>query len=135
MNRKSLALCVIVVGLLVGTSSALAHHGTPSSYDPKKTVTVSGTVSKFVWANPHGQLHWSVKDQAAGKVVTWGGELHSIGLMTKAGWNRNIIKVGDQVTVSGHPSRAGTPVMVVTEVVLNGKSYFRDLPEQGAGVQ
>jgi hypothetical protein len=38
------------------------------------------------------------------------------------------------VTVTGHPSRAGTPFMVVTSVKLSdGKEYFRDLPEQGAG--
>jgi hypothetical protein len=115
-------------GLLVG-SSAFAHHGTAISYDGGKIITVSGTVTQFVWANPHGQLHWDVKDES-GSVVSWGGELHSIALMTRAGWNKNIIHPGDQVVVSGHPSRAGTPYMVVTSVKLNGKEYFRDLPEQ-----
>jgi hypothetical protein len=131
MDRKLLACFVVVIGVLITAGTAFAHHGTNVSYDPEKSVTLSGTVSKFVWANPHGQLHWDVKD-AAGKVTTWGGELHSIALLTRSGWNKNIIKAGDTVTVTGHPSRAGTPFMVVTSVKLgNGKEYFIDLPEQG----
>ena len=131
MNRKLLACFTVVIGLFLGAATAFAHHGTAASYDPDKSITLTGAVSRFVWANPHGQLHWDVKDQS-GKVVTWGGELHSIALLTRSGWNKNIIKAGDTVTVTGHPSRAGTPYMVVTSVKLsNGKEYFRDLPEQG----
>jgi len=133
MHCKLHAYFAIAGGLLAASGSAFAHHGTSLTYDPTKLVTNSGTVTRFAWANPHGRLNWDVKDPS-GKVVTWGAELHSIGLMSRAGWNRNIVKVGDQVTVTGRPARAGTPYMIATEVVLNGKSYFRDLPEQGAGV-
>jgi hypothetical protein len=128
---KTARVVPVVIGaiVLVG-GSVFAHHGTAISYDASKVITVSGTVTEFVWANPHGQLHWDVKDEK-GNVVNWGGELHSIGLMTRAGWNKNIVHVGDEVTVSGHPSRAGTPYIVVTVINLNGKEYFRDLPEQG----
>jgi hypothetical protein len=132
MNSRLVRSFLIVVGVFAAAASAFAHHGTSASYDPNKLVTVTGNVTEFVWANPHGQLHWDVKDEA-GKVVAWGGELHSIGLMTRAGWNKNIIKTGDQVTVTGHPSRAGTPYMVVTMIKLNGKEYFRDLPDQAQG--
>src|SRR5687768_5124227 len=114
------------VALLVG-GAAFAHHGTAISYDDKKSVTISGTVTKFVWANPHGQLFWDAT--ADGKSTAWGGDLHSIGLMTRAGWNRNFIKAGDTVSVTGHPSRVGTPYMVVTSLMLNGKEYFRDIPD------
>ncbi len=70
---------------------------------------------------------------ADGKVVNWGGELHSIAQLLKSGWSKTLIKPGDEVTVTGHPSRAGTPYMVVTVVKLaNGKEYFRDAPEQGS---
>lgn len=134
MNRRFLSSLAVVVCIFGGATAAFAHHGTNVSYDPTKEITMTGTVTKFVWSNPHGQLHFEVKD-ANGQSVVWGGELHSIGLMTRAGWNRNIVKVGDTVTVTGHPSRAGTPYVVVTEVKLNGKSYFRDLGEQGGPAQ
>jgi hypothetical protein len=115
------------VTLLAASAAAFAHHGTAISYDDKKSITVSGKVTKFVWANPHGQLFWDATEE--GKTTAWGGELHSIGLMTRAGWNRNFIKVGDTVAVTGHPSRVGTPYMVVTSININGKDYFRDIPD------
>jgi hypothetical protein len=128
---KSRIVLFLAGASLLLAGAAFAHHGTNISYDGDKLVTVSGKVTKFVWANPHGQLFWDAT--VDGKTVTWGGELHSIALMTRAGWTRNLIKVGDTVAVTGHPSRAGTPYMVVTTVNLNGKEYFRDLPDQTQG--
>jgi hypothetical protein len=128
MKGRFVFTLAVVGGLLLGSSSAFAHHGTAISYDNDKSVTVKGTVTEFVWANPHGQLHWDVKSPD-GKTVAWGGELHSIALMTRAGWNKKIVKSGDEVTVTGHPSKFGTPYMVVTSIVLGGKEYFRDLPQ------
>jgi hypothetical protein len=130
MSRSYLAM--VVAGVVLAGATAVAHHGTNASYDPKKEVTLKGVVTKFVMVNPHGQLFFDVKG-ADGKVVNWGGELHSIGLLRRSGWTPTTLKAGDTVSVRGYPSRAGTPFMVVQEVVINGKSYFRDLPEQGAG--
>jgi len=121
----------LLAGLLFACVPVLAHHGTYASYDPEKLVTLTGTVTEFLWTNPHSQIHFDVKG-ADGKVVNWGGELHSIAQLLKSGWSRNLIKPGDEVTVTGHPSKAGAPYMVVTIVKLaNGKEYFRDAPEQG----
>ena len=126
---KGRILSVVVLATLVTAGAAFAHHGTNISYDGDQVVTVKGKATKYVWSNPHSQLFWEAIED--GKPVVWGGELHSIALLTRAGWTRDLIKIGDVLEVSGHPSRAGTPYMVVTRVVLNGKEYFRDLPEQG----
>jgi hypothetical protein len=132
---RTLKLCLLVGVVAITTATAVfAHHGTNASYDPTKEVTLQGVVTKFVWSNPHSQLHFDVKGPD-GKVVAWGGEMHSIGLLRRAGWSRDTVKPGDTVAVRGFPSRAGTPFMVVQEVVVNGKSYFRDLPQQGEGVR
>lgn len=120
-------LCVGLVMCLV-SSAAWAHHGTNASYDPTKETSLTGVVTKFLMLNPHGQLFWDVKG-SDGKVVSWGGELHSVALLRRSGWSRDTLKAGDTITVRGYPSRAGTPFMVVQEVVVNGKSYFRDLPQ------
>ena len=128
MHRRFLAFAA-GVGVLLASAALPAHHGTNASYDPKKETTLTGTVTKYVMMNPHGQLFFDVKG-GDGKVVTWGGELHSIGLLRRSGWTPDTLKPGDTISVRGYPSRAGTPFMVVQEVVINGKSYFRDLPEQ-----
>ena len=125
---KTRIVCFLASAALLLAGAAFAHHGTNVSYDSDNPITIKGTVTTFVWANPHGQLYWDVTED--GKIVNWGGELHSIGLMTRAGWTRNLVKPGDQVEITGNPSRAGTPYMVVLEIVLNGTSYFRDLQTQ-----
>jgi hypothetical protein len=127
--RRRLWAVIVGLGVALGSASLPAHHGTNASYDPKKETTLTGVVTKFVMMNPHGQLFWDVKG-VDGKVVSWGGELHSIGLLRRSGWTPETLKPGDTVSVRGYPSRAGTPFMVVQEVVIDGKSYFRDLPQQ-----
>jgi len=113
-----LGLCVV----LVMTSLPLhGHHGTNISYDHAKPITLTGTVTEFVWQNPHTQVYFDVKD-AKGNVVHWAGEMNSPGVQQRnEGWTRKTIKAGDEVTVTMFPSKAGTPVGVVNKIVLNGK--------------
>ena len=125
-ERSSLPIAIVLSGATV-----FAHHGNSVAYDPNKTVVLSGVVTSFVWTNPHGQVRLDVKDDK-GNATNWGGELQSIGTMTKAGWTKNILKPGDQITVTGHPSKFGTPNIVVERITLpNGKEYYRafDLAE------
>lgn len=121
MSRR--ILFVLVIATLLTGGAAVAHHGTFESYDVDKVVTLSGKVTKYRWANPHGQLFWEVMQD--GKPVLWGGELHSIALLTRAGMTRDLIQIGDTVEVTGNPSRAGTPYVVVTKIVHKGVEYFR----------
>jgi hypothetical protein len=111
----------LVLSLVAG--SAFAHHGTNISYDHNKPVKVTGTVTEFVWANPHAQLYFDVKDDG-GKVVSWGGELNSPGNLRRDGWSKTTFKPGDQITLTVFPSKAGTPFGVVDRskpLTINGK--------------
>jgi hypothetical protein len=131
--RSLLFFAGLLAVLALASIPVMAHHGTAASYDANTFVTLKGTVTEFVWANPHSQVHWDVKGDD-GKVVNWGGELHSIAQLIKNGWNKNLLKPGDEITVTGHASKAGAPYMVVTSLKLaNGKEYYRDAPgaEQG----
>ena len=108
---------------LTGVMSLFAHHGTGASYDQSKSVTLNGTVTEFVFSNPHAQLFFDVKD-SSGTLVHWGGELQSPANLRRDGWSKTTFKAGDQLTITVHPSKAGTPVGVVDRskpVVLNGK--------------
>ena len=86
-----------LLALMAAAAPLFAHHGTNASYDMDKTITVTGTVTEFVWSNPHCQLYLDVKD-ADGKVVSWGAETNSPGNLKAAGWTRDIVKPGDKVT-------------------------------------
>jgi uncharacterized protein DUF6152 len=118
----------LLVGLVMGCVPMLAHHGTNASYDLAKNVTLKATVTEFVWSNPHCALFFDVKDDQ-GNVVHWVGETNSPGVLLRAGWTRKIMQPGDQITITVHPSKAGTATGVIQTVVLpDGKVL-----ERGAG--
>jgi hypothetical protein len=114
---------------MLGTVLFLAmfmHHGTGVSYQMDKRVTLKGTVTEFRMANPHCQLYFDVKDEN-GNVVHWSAEISSLFHLAKAGWKRNSIKPGDQVTVVLSPSKAGNPAGVMWTVTLpDGRVMERD---------
>ena len=78
MNReKRLILCIATIGLLILSAPALAHHGN-AAYDLANPITLQGTVTEFVWSNPHVQIYFDVKDDK-GKLVHWASETVSPG--------------------------------------------------------
>ena len=100
----------------------LAHHGTSNYATTAQTVTLSGAVTEFVWSNPHVYVLFDVKD-ASGNVVHWAGEMNSPGVLKNAGWNKNTLKTGDQITATLRPNKFGTPVGLLSRanMTVNGK--------------
>ena len=122
MNARTIAALGLAASL-TAAAPVLAHHGTNISYDHNKPTTLQGTVTDFVWKNPHCQLYFDVKDQT-GKVTNWGGELNSPGVLAREGWTKRQFKPGDQITLTVFPSKAGTATGVVDRthaIMANGK--------------
>jgi hypothetical protein len=117
MKRNTMiAVWSLVCGGLISVQVS-AHHGTRASYDLDTRITLKGTVTEWRMVNPHCQLYFDVKGEN-GEVVHWSGEMSSVFQLSKAGWNRNSIKPGDEVTVILSPSRAGLPAGVMYAVTL-----------------
>ena len=115
----------LAVGCLLASVPAIAHHGT-GTYDSTKSVTLSGVVTEFAFINPHAALYFDVKD-ASGKVVNWAIEMNSPGVLRGAGWTRTTFKVGDQITITVRPAKAGTPVGLINRaqpIMVNGKQVL-----------
>ena len=112
MKRKSLTCVAVLAGLLMVSGPVVAHHGTSASYDLSKPMQLTGTVTEFVWENPHARIFVDVTD-AQGKVVNWGVEMRPppAGL-SRAGWTRHTLQAGDKITITVFPSRFGTPAGV-----------------------
>ena len=120
MNHRFLAACLGVVGLLSVSSPLVAHHG-GASFDTTKELTLKGTVTEWIWANPHCFLKFDAKDDT-GTVRNWVVETQNPTDMTRRGWSRTMFKVGDEVTVTLQPVKSGAPVGRVRNVVLaNGQ--------------
>ena len=107
-------LVVIVVAGLLTSVPLAAHHG-GAAYDVGKPLTLKGTVSQWVYSNPHCLLTLEVKKDD-GSVVAWIAETQAPSIMYPAGYRRDSFKPGDQVTVVVDPAKNGRPVGHIREV-------------------
>jgi hypothetical protein len=116
----ALALAFGVITLCV---PLLAHHGT-AAFENEKKVALKGTVTEWLWSNPHCLLQFDVKGDD-GKVAHWIGETQNPVSMTNVGWSKSAIKAGDEVTVTILPVKNGMPLGRVVSVLLpNGKTLI-----------
>ena len=110
----------ILAAALMTTAAAGAHHSfAPFNTETEKTIT--GTVNRFEWTNPHTWLWIDVADEN-GKVVTWGVEGMSPNYLARRGWSKTTFKPGDKATVVVRPMRDGSPAgMFVRATLADGK--------------
>ena len=118
--KRSVLFLAVLSGLLLGSGTLSAHHGTGTSYDMHKVVVLKGVVTQFNMANPHSQLYFDVTDEK-GKVVHWSAEMRNPRNLQAQGHTKKELTgklaAGAQVTVTGNPSKAGTPVLVLGQAV------------------
>ena len=117
--------CALLMGLMF-SGAASAHHSVQSQFDIHKTVTVSGTVAKIEWINPHSYLTLNVKD-ASGNVQKWAFELGGAGALRRAGMSRadrGGLKPGDEVTATALAARDGSNSGFLQELkVADGRTF------------
>ena len=106
----------MAAALITLSAAVQAHHGN-AAYDDKNPITIQGTVTEFAWTNPHVQIYLDVKDDK-GSVAHWSVETYSPGKLVRAGWTKEVIKPGDQVSINLIPARNGAPVGFLHKMVL-----------------
>ena len=87
--------------LVLGVSSAFAHHSM-NGFDRAKTITITGTVKQFKWANPHSWIEVEVVNDK-GVTETWNLEMTAPGILARAGWKSTMLKAGDKAKFGVHP--------------------------------
>lgn len=110
------------VAVLALCAPLLAHHGTSNYETTAQTINLTGTVTEFVWANPHVYVLFDVKDDK-GTLVHWAGEMNSPGVLKAAGWSKATLKAGDEVKLTLRPNKFGTPTGLLSRanMLVNGK--------------
>ena len=107
---------VLAFALFLTCGTAFPHHGN-ASFDTEKLVSLKGTITSFVWTNPHSQIYFDVKDEK-GQVTHWSCETSQPALLHRAGWTRNSLKPGDRVTIVARVAKSGAPVAWLQKVIL-----------------
>ena len=109
---------VLVSGVILCTATpSLAHHSFAAQYDPDRPIMLKGVVTKIEWTNPHARFYIDVTD-GAGNVINWNLELASPNILTRNGWSRNFVALGDEVTVDGSLARDGSKMANALTVTL-----------------
>jgi hypothetical protein len=115
--RKSLPRYIGLLAAFLPASLVLAHHSFAVHFVADKMVEVKGTVESFRFSNPHGILNFNAMDDA-GNTIAWRAETNSPNVLRRRGWDRDSLKPGDEITVSGFPARDGTSYMRISRVIF-----------------
>jgi hypothetical protein len=122
MKNKLVIVFTLALGVLALSHPMFAHHSS-SAFDLEHMLTVKGTVTNFEWSNPHAFIYLDGRDDK-GNVAQWRVECNSPNMLTRVGWNRGMIKAGDQLSVTGAPAKNGKKVMRLDSVTLaNGQKF------------
>lgn len=113
---KTLPLWVASIAL-AAAFPAVAHHSFAAEFDGTKAVRLRGTLTKMEWTNPHSFFYIDVKDEK-GSVVSWGCEAASPGALSRRGFKRGDIKLGDTLVVDGYLAKDGSHLIDARRVTL-----------------
>jgi hypothetical protein len=129
MNRRSSMHHAVAAALFVlGSVAAISAHHSFAVFDHSQTVTVTGTVTKFQWTNPHGFLEIDYR-ASDGTIKHYTIELTSINMLARAGWTSRSIKQGEMVKAIVAPLLGGEPGGLLLEVTLSdGRTLASPVP-------
>ena len=133
--RYGLPGCAAAVLSVTLAVPATAHHEITAKFDPDQSVTLSGVVTKLDWLNPHVHVFMDVAEGP--QIINWAIELESPIDLEGAGWDRESLKPGDEITVEGFTARDGSRQAWGESVMVRetGRAVFDTLgppPASGA---
>src|ERR1700734_4513977 len=106
----------IAVGVAVDIP-AYAHHSFAAEFDGSRSLRITGTITRIEWSNPHSYFFIDVKDDK-GNVANWGCEGAGPGALTRRGWKKGDVKLGDVLIVDGYPAKDGSHLIDARRVTL-----------------
>jgi hypothetical protein len=102
---------------LAAVVPAIAHHSFAAEFDGSRSVRLSGAITKIEWSNPHSYFYIDVKDDK-GNILNWGCEGAGPGALTRRGWKKGDLKLGDTLIVDGYPAKDGSHLIDARRVTL-----------------
>jgi hypothetical protein len=106
----------IAGAIALGAAHGAAAHHSFALFDHVNRVTVTGTVVKFDWTNPHVYIYLDVPEGAS--IKHYSVECASPNVLTRVGWKWTDIRKGDKVTLLVNPLKNGQPGGMLEKATL-----------------
>jgi hypothetical protein len=120
----------VLLGALLAPYALSAHHSVVAEYDVDKPVSIKGTIKRVEWQNPHIWYYIDVKADN-GTVAEWGVSGGAPGQLMRRGIYKDVLKIGELVSVEGFQARDGSKNMTGRRVTFSdGRDVFTAGPEQ-----
>ncbi|MGA2155790.1 MAG: DUF6152 family protein [Bryobacteraceae bacterium] len=128
--KANTILALGMLGLAIG-APVFAHHSFAAEFDASKAVRLTGTLTKIEWTNPHSYFYLDVKDEN-GAVANWGCEGAAPGALSRRGFKRGDVKLGDTLIVDGYRAKDGSRLIDARRVTLpDGRTIYGGTPGDG----
>lgn len=126
-RRAAVLMAALAVLAILGAClPASAHHG-GAAYDHTKMITVKGTITDFKFINPHVQIYFDSTDDK-GNVTRWACESpDDPAMLSRQGWTRHSLNIGDKITIVGYPAKSGANVMSMRQITLASGQVLTNL--------
>ena len=130
--RRTVAVIVAGMGLLMAAAPAMAHHAFAAEFDAKKPIKLQGTVTKMEWINPHAWIHIDVK-KPDGKIESWMIEGGTPNTLLRRGFTKNSLLPGTEIMVDGYQAKDGSMRANGRDLTLpDGRKLFMGSSGTGA---
>ena len=119
----------ILLSLILLNSSAQGHHSLAVEFTAEEKIAIVGTVTEIWFRNPHVRYYVETEN-SSGESENWDVRTSSPSLLVRKGWTKNTIKVGDKISIFGHPGRDGRKLLSVISIKLpDGSSLGQSYPD------
>ena len=126
---KVFTICAVLCAALTAGASGLVAHHSFSMFDTSKSVALTGSVTAFLWTNPHAYIEMDVTTQGTSK--HWSVEMGSPSILMQSGWKFKDLKAGDKVSVTLSPLRDGQSGGLLIQATLPDGRVLGNGPGRG----